>query len=96
MVKRIGGFRRKTRSKMSKSPRTQGKISLRRYFFKFKDGDKVLLTAEPAIQTGMYFPRFYGKIGVVKGMQGECYKVGIKDGNKAKLVIVHPVHLRKI
>ena len=96
MVKRIGGFRRKTRSKLRKTPRTKGKISLRRYFFKFKEGDKVLLSAEPAIQKGMYFPRFYGKIGIVTGMQGRCCKVQMKDGNKEKLLIVHPVHLRKM
>ena len=96
MVKRIGGFRRKTRSKLSKSPREQGKISLRRFFFKFKDGDRVLLAAEPAVQRGMYFPRFDGKIGTVKGMQGKCCKVSIYDGNKEKLIIIHPVHLRKM
>ncbi len=53
------------------------------------------MKAEPAVQHGMYYPRFHGKHGVVKGKQGNCYIVGIKDKNKAKDLIVHPVHLKK-
>ena len=62
MVTRIGSFRRKTRSKLSKKAKTKGKISLSSYFQSFKQGDKVALKAEPAVQKGMYFPRQYGKI----------------------------------
>ena len=96
MVTRIGTSRRKTRSKLSKKTRAQGKVSILSYFQSFKEGDKVSLKAEPAIQKGMYWPRFYGKIGTIKGKQGKCYKVQIIDHNKQKTLIVHPVHLRKI
>lgn len=96
MVKRIGGFRRKTRSKLRKNIRQRGKISLTRFFQKLKEGDKVCLVAEPAVQGGMPFPRFHGKSGIVKGEQGECYKVEIKDGKKQKTLVVHPIHLRRI
>ncbi len=96
MVKRIGGFRRKTRSKLRKRKSDRGKISIRKYLQKFAKGDRVCLKAEPAIQHGMYFPRFHGKHGVVKGMQGKCYIIGIKDGRKEKELIVHPVHLNKV
>ena len=95
MVKRIGRFRRKTRSKLKKNYNDKGKVSIRRYLQSFKEEDKVLLKAEPAVQTGMYFPRFHGRIGVVKGKQGNCYKVYFKEDKKEKLLIVHPVHLKK-
>jgi large subunit ribosomal protein L21e len=96
MVQRIGGFRRKTRYKLSKDRREKGKISLTKYFQAFNEGDRVKLLAEPAIQKGMYFPRFHGKNGKIEGKRGECYKVLIKDGNKEKILIVHPIHLRKV
>ncbi len=96
MVKKIGSFRRKTRHKLGKTVRKKGKISLSKYFQVFKTGQRVQLMAEPAVQKGMYRPRFYGKTGVVKAKQGKCYQVAIKDKNKEKLLIVHPTHLKKI
>lgn len=96
MTNRKGGFRRKTRHKLKKNHRDRGKISIRNYLQKFKTGDKVILKAEPAIQQGMYFPRFHGKYGVIEGSQGTCYKIKIVDGQKEKIVIVHPIHLKKV
>jgi len=95
MVDRVGGFRRNTRHKMRKNVRAKGKISLKKYLQAFNVGDKVLLGAEPAYQKGMYFPRFYGKVGVVSKKVGTCYEVKINDFTKAKTVVVHPVHLAK-
>lgn len=96
MVKRIGGFRRKTRQKFRKNISTRGKISLTKYFQEFVANERVVLKAEPAYQNGMYFPRFHGKSGLIQEKQGECYKIAIKDGGKAKTLIVHPVHLKKV
>ncbi len=96
MTKRIGGFRRGTRSKLKKTRNEKGKLSLRRFLQKLDDGDRVLLNAEPAYQKGMYFPRFHGKVGTVKGKKGICYDVAIKDHGKDKILIIHPVHLRKL
>jgi len=96
MTKRIGGFRRKTRNKLKKNIREKGKLSLTRYFNVFNINDTVLLKAEPSIQGGMYFPRFHGKSGKVIGKKGACYQVAIRDGGKGKVLVVHPVHLRKL
>ena len=96
MVTRIGGFRRKTRSKLRKRRNDRGKISIRKYLQVFKIGDRVYLKSEPAIQHGMYFPRFHGKHGVVIGKQGKCYRIRIKDGKKEKALIIHPVHIEKV
>lgn len=96
MVMRNGGYRRKSRHKLSKGFRRRGKVSLSRYFQAFKAGDKVCLLAEPAVQKGLYHPRFHGRIGSVTESAGRCYKVKITDINKKKTLIVHPVHLKLI
>lgn len=95
MVKRIGGIRRKTRYKLRKQKRNKGKISMTNYFRSFSAGDKVYLGVESAVQKGMYHPRFMGKSGVVKDKRGKCYGVSISDFGKEKILVVHPVHLRK-
>ena len=96
MVMRIGGARRKTRQKFKKNYKARGKISLRRYLQPLTVGDKVALVAEPAVQAGLYFRRFHGKIGTVAKKLGTCYEVIIYDMDKEKHVIVHPVHLKKV
>tara|TARA_Y100000310_G_C20661064_1_gene804840 strand:- start:745 stop:1038 length:294 start_codon:yes stop_codon:yes gene_type:complete len=95
MVKRIGGARRKTRNIFKKNIKKKGKISLRKYFQMFKEGEGVLLNMEPSIQKGAYFRRFHSKKGVIKGKKGKCYIVLINDKGKQKTLIVHPVHLKK-
>lgn len=96
MVQRIGGFRRKTKHKLSKRVRNKGKMSSNRYLEKYSIGDRVVLVGEPAYQKGMYFPRFHGKAGTVTRKQGKCYFVRIKDINKTKSILVHPVHLKRL
>ena len=95
MVKRIGGIRRKTRYKFRKEKRTRGKISITRYFQSFNAGDRVYLDVEPAVQKGMYHPRFMGKTGVITAKRGRCYEIAINDLGKEKTLIVHPVHLKR-
>ncbi|MBI4141911.1 50S ribosomal protein L21e [Candidatus Woesearchaeota archaeon] len=95
MGRRKGGYRRKKRLLFRKETRKRGKISLTQYVQEFNKGERVQLSVEPAIQTGMYHPRFYGKSGIVKSKQGTCYNVQIHDGNKEKTVVVHPVHLKR-
>ncbi len=96
MGSRIGGSRRKTRHTFTKENRQRGKISISRYLQKFNEGDKVYLDVEPAVHSGTYCRRFIGKTATVKKRSGKCYEVAIKDGNKPKTLIVHPVHLKKV
>lgn len=91
----IGGQRRKTRYIFKKNIRTKGKISLSRYFQTFDVGQRANLVVEPSVHEGLYTPRFHGKTGLIKGMQGKCYLVEIKDGGVTKTLIVHPAHLQK-
>jgi len=95
-MQRVGGFRRKTRSKLRKNVSERGRISIKRFLQEFKINEKVNLTADPAYQKGMYYPRFHGKTGKITGKQGKCYYVSIKDGSKEKIIIVHPIHLKRI
>ena len=96
MVQRRGGNRRGTRYIMRKDRGTQGKVSLRNYLQELSTGDRVALVAESAVNKGIYFKRFHGKIAVVTRKQGFCYEVAFKDGGKLKQRIVHPVHLKKL
>lgn len=96
MVRRTGGMRRKSRHKFEKYYKRRGKISVSRFFQSFVVGDHVTLLAEPAYQKSMYKGRFHGKSGTISGQQGSCYKVTITDGDKAKVLLLHPVHLQKL
>ena len=96
MAQRIGRFRRKTRSKLKKGIKEKGKISISNYLNDFKENDRVLLKAEPAVQKGMYFRRYHGRTGVINKKRGNCYEIKIKDRDKEKILIVHPVHLNKL
>lgn len=95
MSNRKGGYRRKTRHKLSKGVGTRGKVSMTRHLQEFSLGDRVNLTLEPSIHKGMFNPRFQGKNGKIVGMQGKCYQVEIKDISKKKRLVIHPVHLTK-
>ncbi len=66
-----------------------------RFLQTFKEGDPVVLKAEPAYQKGVYHFKFHGRSGVVTGSRGNCYLVALNDQGAQKQVIVHPVHLQK-
>jgi len=75
--------------------RDKGKIKLSRYFQNLDIGDRVAVLRELSLQPR--FPkRIHGRTGVVEGMRGRGYIVKIKDLNKEKSYIIHPVHLKKI
>ncbi len=95
-MQRVGGSRRKSRSKLRKNVKARGKVPIRKYLQEFNEGEKVCLVAEPAVQKGMYHARFHGKHGIIGKKQGTNYYVKIKDGNKEKRILVHPIHLKKI
>ena len=96
MVKRIGSIMRKSRQKLSKNIREKRKVRISSFLQTFNNGDRVVLKVEPAYQKGQYFLRFHGKTGVISNKTGTCYEVRIKDIDKEKTLIVHPVHLKKV
>lgn len=75
--------------------RTIGKIKFSRYFQEFKEGDRVTVIRELAVQPK--FPKqIQGRSGIIESKRGGSYIVKIKDLNKEKSYIIHPVHLKKL
>lgn len=78
-----------------KNHRTQGKIKFSEYFQELNEGDKVAVVQELTL-----IPKFpkklQGRSGTVKSKRGHSYLVEIKDLNKEKTYIIHPVHLKKL
>jgi len=75
--------------------RDKGKTPLSRVFVKLNEEDKVVLMHNPSF-TRVFPPRFRGRTGVIKGMRGRAYVVGLKDGGKNKTFIINQIHLKKI
>jgi large subunit ribosomal protein L21e len=96
MVKRLGGFRHKTRYKLQRAAGERGKLRLTARFTTYSEGDRVALIIDPSEQKGIFFPRHHGKTGTVVGKQGGAYLVAIDDKDKAKTIIATPVHLKRI
>ena len=88
------GPRRKTRYKFKKDLRERGVLPVTRVIQKFEVGQKVHIVCEPSIQKGMPHRRFHGMTGSVIGQRGRAWLVEIRDGNKYKMVISRPQHLR--
>ncbi len=78
-----------------KPVRTRGKLQLSRYFQDLKEGDSVAVVEEASVD--MSFPkRLQGRTGVVESKRGRAYLIKIKDMNKEKKFLIHPIHLKKI
>jgi len=80
-------------ARRSKKIRDKGKLKLSSYFKIIEDGQRVAVVDERGVRMG--FPkRLRGMSGVVKGSRGRFKEVEIKDGNKTKMFVIHPVHLK--
>jgi large subunit ribosomal protein L21e len=78
-----------------KNIRNHGKIKLSEYFQGFNEKDRVTVVRELALMPK--FPkRLQGRSGIVDGKRGKSYLVKIKDLNKEKSYLIHPVHLRRL
>ena len=95
MAKASKGGRRRTRSVMRKRARERGLSTITRAFQKFDLGDKASVSLDPSIHRGQPHVRFHGRTGVVVGKQGNAYMLEVRDGGRAKRIIVRPEHLRK-
>lgn len=82
-------------ARQRKRVREKGKLKLSSYFKKINDGDSVALVTDIGVRAS--FPkRLKGMSGKVSGSRGRFKLVEIKDGNKLKTFIIHPVHLKKL
>lgn len=93
-MQRSRGFKSRTRKKLTKVARPGRANPITRKLQKFEEGDFVHIIIDPSIQKGQPHSRFHGKTAVVKGTKGKAYILGLKDGHKAKELIVTPEHLK--
>ena len=82
-------------ARQGKKVREKGKLNLSSYFKKIDDGASVALVTNAGVRSS-YPARMKGMSGIVLESRGRFKLVEIKDGNKAKTLIVHPVHLKKL
>ena len=82
-------------ARRAKKVREKGKLRLSSYFKSFDDGDNVALVIDAGVRASLP-KRLQGFSGKVVGTRGNYKIVEIKDGNKMKTFIVHPIHLRKL
>jgi len=76
-----------------KRVREKGKIRLSRYFKNIENKTRVAIVVDKGLRAS--FPkRLQGNSGVVKEARGKFKVVEIKEGNKVKKFIIHPVHLK--
>ena len=80
---------------ITKNIKERGKIKFSRYFQDLKEGDKVSVVIESAVRINA-LERIQGRTGTIKEKRGRACVVLIKDQNKMKEYILHPVHLKKV
>ena len=95
MVKASKGTRTKTRSLLRKKPRDRGLSPITMGLQTFEAGEKVNIIIDPSVHNGMPFSRFHGLTGVVVGQRGDAFEVNVMSGNKMKMVVARPEHLRR-
>ena len=80
-------------ARRGKKIREKGKLKLSSYFKNIDDGARVAVVDERGVRMG--FPsRLRGMSGKVKCSRGKFKEVEIKDGDKLKTFVIHPVHLK--
>ncbi len=92
MARRSRGTRSKTRQTLRIRGRHRTTVNKR--LETYKEGERVAIKIDPATQDGMPHPRHNGKNGIVLGMRGRSYLIGIKDGKADKTLIALPEHLK--
>jgi len=94
MVQKSKGRRRRTRNLLKR--RVRERTAITKYLQEFKIGTKVVLSPNPSSHKGMPYKRFIGRTGVITDKKGKSYIIKIKDGNKEKIIISRPEHLKAI
>lgn len=95
MVVHSKGYRARTRKLLRKSVRERGAIPpLSSLMHEYKVGEYVTIKINPSIHKGMPHRRYHGRVGIIVGKRGRAYEVKVTLGNKEKLIIVRPEHLK--
>lgn len=93
-MQRSRGFKSRSRKKLTKRVRPGRSNPITRRIQQFENDDLVHIIIDPSIQKGQPHSRFHGKTAKVVDKKGKAYILALKDGNKAKELIVTPEHLK--
>lgn len=93
MAGKAKGPMAKTRKKFR---RKKGILTVNKILVKYEPGTKVQIDTDSSFHRGLPFRRYHGKVATVKKMRGNCCELTLMSGNKPKLLIVHPVHLKPL
>lgn len=93
-MQRSRGARSRSRNKMTKIAREGRTNPITNRLQRFEVDDLVHIIINPSIHKGQPHPRFHGKTGKITGQKGKAYIVSLKEGNKAKELIIRPDHLK--
>ncbi|NPA23733.1 MAG: 50S ribosomal protein L21e [Crenarchaeota archaeon] len=96
MVKRTHGYRFKCRKLLSKSPREKGRPGLIRWLYRYDIGEKVVIDIDPTYVTTAPHRRYQGKVGTIIGKRGRAYVIEIYLGDKRKIVVTTPDHIKPL
>lgn len=89
--KRSKGSRSKTRHKLKKREK---RATVNRLLEKPPINSTVQIDIDSSVHKGMPHPRFQGLSGKVIAYRGSSAEVKIRHGNKEKVLVVHPIHLK--
>ncbi len=95
MVKSSKGFRSRTRGVLTKAARDRGLPPVTRFLTTFEAGEKVIVKLEASDPHGMPHPRYQGRVATVVRPVGRSYEIEFLDGGKRKVLIAHPIHLKR-
>ncbi|MCP8322641.1 MAG: hypothetical protein L6N96_00475 [Candidatus Methylarchaceae archaeon HK02M2] len=84
------GFRRKTRSLLTKKK----KRSLMSFLHEYKVEDKVVINIDPSQVKGMPHRRYQGRVGTIAEVRRRSVVVTIQMGGKVKKVIARLEHVK--
>ena len=93
-MQRSRGFKSRSRKKLTKRVRPGRANPITRRIQQFEKDDLVHIIIDQRKKKGQPHSRFHGKTARVVDKKGKAYILALKDGNKAKELIVTPEHLK--
>ncbi|HDD66147.1 MAG TPA: 50S ribosomal protein L21e [Nitrososphaeria archaeon] len=89
------GFRFKSRRLLTKPTGSRQGPNPEIQLQEFRPGDRVAIKIDPSVHKGAPHRRYHGKIGEIIGKRGRAYLVGVRVGDKLKILTILPDHLAR-
>ncbi len=83
-------------SKQGRNLKSKGRRPITHQLKTLEVGDLVRIDVDPRFAAGMPHLRFNHRSGFIKAKRGKAYEVQFNDGNKAKILLMTNVHLKKM